>query len=218
LEPGGRRARQPASSLFALLAALVVVLVACGGQAETTVRPVASPSPTLVTVPASVAATDVPGDVSSSGPNDEGTVFTPPDPVCPGPGVAVEAPRLLATVDAGRLLMTPGSSGVMTCSTTSSSDVVGINPTIPLHLAGATSIRISVPPGWHFLYWEGWDRRPDGGDANVTPGGETPDGPTMIEIPAPRRAGRSMVGISAWVATADGRVVSGIEGAVLVEP
>lgn len=195
-----------------------LLLAACSGPAAETAAPSGTPAPTLTPVPGGLLPTPTPrADATATSTEDPAGPFTPPDPICPAPPVAVEAPRMLASVRGASYLMNAGSSGVITCSTSASSDVVPADPTTPLHVETGDRVHVGLPPGWHFLFWEGWDKAPGAQDANAIPGGRTPERPTAIDVPIPGRLGASILGVHAWVSSADGRVISGIEGTVLVE-
>jgi hypothetical protein len=180
------------------------------------------PAPTAVASPTIEAGSPIPVPSSTPFATPEATDqvvedFVPPEPLCPAPPVAVEAPRLLASVGEVSVLMNTGSSSVLTCSTSGSTDVIPVDPVSPLQVSGNDVIRLTLPPGWNFLYWEGSDHPLAGEGANVTPGGATPARPTFIDIPSPTRLGSSIAIVAAWVISADGRVVASIEGSVLVE-
>lgn len=199
------------------LIASVLLLAACGSRVVTTAGPSETPTPTLTPVPAGVLPTaSLSADGTPARTDDPGGPFTPPDPVCPAPAVAVEAPRMLASVGGASYLMNAGSSSVLTCSTAASSDVIPVDPTTPLHVEAGDRVHVALPPGWRFLYWEAWDKAPGTDEVNATPGGRTPERPTAIDVPIPGRVGASILGVHAWVSSADGRVISGIEGTVLL--
>ena len=212
--------RPPGRGLTALARSFLMALVvaACAGTAGSSSVDSESPSPTLTAVPGSIAPTAQPTQGPTAEPTDAADgPFAPPEPVCPAPAVAVAAPRLLASVGGQDYLMNEGTSIVSTCSTSATSDAIPVDPTDALHVVTGDLVHVALPTGWHFLYWEGWDRAPGLEGANLTPGGRTPDQPTSIDVAIPSRTGASIIGINAWVLSSDGRVVANIEGAVLLE-
>jgi hypothetical protein len=112
--------------------------------------------------------------------------------------------------------MTMGSSSVITCSSVRSDDLVSSDPTVPIVVGIGGTVRLSLPVGWRFLHWEGWDRPAVGDDANVLLGADTPDRPSSIDVPARSRSGDSILGVAAWVISADERTIASISGTVLV--
>ena len=112
--------------------------------------------------------------------------------------------------------MAMSSDSLVTCSTAGSNDRVPADPSTPLAVPTGGVIRVSLPAGWRFLYWEGSDHSADAEGTNVTPGGETPDRPSSIDVPAPVRSGDSILGVWAYVIRKDERVVAQIGGSVLV--
>ncbi len=204
--------------IFAWALLPVLVLAACGGPVTTSPGATDNPTPSLTPVPGAKDPTEAPTLGATVAPTDDpGAAFSPPDPLCPAPAAAVEAPRLLASVGSQSALMNAGSTSVVTCSTTGASDAIPVDPTNPLHLVAGEMIHVALSPGWHFLYWDSWNRPAGVEGANVTPGGRTPDRPISIDVPAPNRTGSSILGVVAWTISSDGRTVSGIEGTVLVD-
>lgn len=190
---------------------LALVLAACAsGQT--------SPSPsTPATRDPTAGPTHVPGPGSSATSTPaEPIPFVPPDPRCPAPPIALDPPTLLASVDDDTIPVRMESSTVVTCSTTGSWDAGPMDTASWLSAEPGASVRFVLADGWRFLYWEGWDRPADGDGVNILPGAETPEGPSSIDVPVPSRTGDSILGVEAWVISADERTIASISGAVLL--
>ena len=207
---------RPGRPALALLLSMLFLVTACGSlplfATDGPSRPGGSP------VPGSAAPTPNPAPSQMPPTGDpEAGLFVPPDPLCPAPSAAVAAPRLIASVRGASVVMTVGSSSVTTCTTAGSTDVVAAKPTKPLRVVAGDAIRLTLTPGWRFLYWQDWGVTAATAGANVTPEGEMPEQPAVIDIPIPGKSGLSVVGVSVWAISADGGAVSGIEGTVLVQ-
>jgi hypothetical protein len=77
-------------------------------------------------------------------------------------------------------------------------------------------LRLTLPHGWRFVHWEGFDRPAVGEGANVLLPVDLSDRPASIEIPVPTRPGDSVVGLDLTVITEDERAVAQLSVAVLV--
>jgi hypothetical protein len=196
------------------LATLGLLLAGCAAaparSAPSTTRTAASPDPTAG--PTLVPAPDSTIETTPAEP----VPFEPPKPKCPAPPVGLDPPRLVASAGGATVPVTMGSSGVLTCSTSRTDDTVPSDPILPLIVATGGSVRFALPEGWRFLHWEGWDRPSADDGANVLLGSDTSDAPASIDVPAPSRSGDSILGLDAWVISADERTVAGISGSVLV--
>ena len=194
---------------------ILAMLIVAGYNA--TVSPTASvpqtPPPT-----SAPSLTPVPGGPTATAA--EPAEFVPLAPACPAPPDADAVPQVLISIGKGPgILVTPASSTLMTCTTTSVTDAISSEPTEGLLAHPGDRMSMSLPAGWHFLRWEGSDRPVVGEGANVLQPTDTPDRPTQIEVPVPIRTGDSIVGLSSWVVSADGRIVGelGFQVAVTVE-
>jgi hypothetical protein len=211
-------------------AALVAVVLTAGACADggagpdlTSTPPAPAPATTTATTTATVAPSPTADATLGLGPDDEpsetpgeagSTPFAPPAPSCPSPDGPIEAPALAASAGPTTVAMTMGSDTAMTCSMAGSNDREHRDPATPLAVTAGGTLRVWLPEGWRFLWWEGWDRAGEG--VNVILGGETLDRPGWIDIPVPSRTGASYVGIEAWAIRSDGRVVAQVMGSVLV--
>ena len=181
------------------------------GQAATPVA-VAAPTETATRL----APTPVPIPSSSSGvivtPD-----FEPPAALCPGPGGQVDPPNVRVRVGDGRSMpATMGASGVMTCSTTGSSDVGELEYPAPLVALADDELTFAVDRGWHILWFEEFDHPKRGEGGSMTPGVRVAGGPAEVTIPVPTRTGNMIVGAHLWVVRDDGRVVASVEPMVWV--
>jgi hypothetical protein len=198
---------RPGQRVLVSLLSLLLVVAGCGGlpffrtEAPPTVVVSPGPSGPLQSFPA--------GD-------GEGDLFIPPDPLCPAPPGPVAVPVVTASAGTGSVLLAVGSSSVTTCATSGSGPVASGSPVVPLRVAAGDIIRLTLSPGWSFLYWQGWNI-PGASSASATPEGDTPDHPASIIVPVPGKTGSWVVGVSVWAIREDGRAVSGIEGTVLVQ-
>ena len=142
----------------------------------------------------------------------EPTEFVLPTPVCPAPVEAVEVPAVTVSVGHGPgIVATNGSSTITTCSTTGSNDAVPTDPRHGLKVNPGDVLHLALPPGWHFLRWEGYDHPIVGEGANVWPPTDTPGNPDAIDVPVPIRSGDSIAGYTLWLATADERAVGALD-------
>ncbi len=199
---------RPGPAVLASLLSVLLVVAGCGGlPLFHPDRPPTSPVTSGLTGPA--GTTFPPG-------GGEDDLFVPPDPVCSPPAGPVAVPLVTASAGTGSVLVTVGSSSIMTCSTSDSGPIASGSPVVPLRVAAGEVIRLALPPGWRFLYWQGWNI-PGASAANTTPEGETRDHPASITVPVPGNAGSWVVGVSIWAISDDWRAVSGIEGKVLVQ-
>ena len=189
-------------------AALVVTLfaaAACNASVPSS-APVMSASPP----PAADDPTPVPpGPTATPG---EAGEFEPPTPECPSPAGEVTAPDVLVSVgDGPGILATRGPSTLVTCTISSASDTVSSEPPAGIAATPGDKLILSLPAGWRFLHWEGFDRPAAGDGGNVWTGTDTPERPASIEVPVPARNGDSIAGYTLWVISNDGRVVGQIE-------
>lgn len=191
-----------------LLACLLgLAFGACGAAPSlASVEPTATVTsgPTLVPTSAT-SGVPVPADPAS---------FTPPPPKCPAPPVAIDPPRLVASLGEISVAVTMGPSSVLTCSTVRSDDLPLGEPTTAVLAEADGKIRFELPDDWRFLYWGGSDHQGEG--INLLMGGETAERPQYIDVPVPFRAGDSVMVIEAWVITADERAIGMVSGALLV--
>lgn len=193
-----------------VLASLLSVLLVVAGCGDMSLFQADKPPASAITHPTLPA-----GETFPSG-GGEDVLFVPPDPVCPAPPGPVAVPQVTASAGTGNVLVTVGSSSITTCSTSDSVPVASGSPVVPLRVAAGDVIRLALPPGWRFLYWQGWNI-PGASVANTTPEGATPDRPVSITVPVPGNAGSWVVGLSIWAVSDDWRAVAGIEGTVLVQ-
>ena len=126
-------------------------------------------------------------------------------------------PEVMATVGrAPAIVATAGPSTLVTCSTTSAFETVSSDPPLGLMAQAGDTLRVTLPAGWHMLHWSGFDRTTLGEGDNARTGADTPDRPRQIEVPVPNRSGDSIVGLTLFVISADGRVVGQLEISVVV--
>ena len=194
-----------------------VALAACGGSTTPNSAP-PQPSATAAASP-TADLTPVPGGPAPAPTPPAGNgEFALPAPVCPGPAKEVLPPPVqVALPDGQSIVATPGSATLTTCTTGSASDTVGQDPAVGLTARAGDRLTVSVPPGWVILAYEGSDRPAVGEGANVTPEIVTTTGPSQVEMPIPARSGRSVVGVTLSIVSADGRVVGRIEALFQVE-
>jgi hypothetical protein len=197
----------PSSPLLKRAALVIALFGALGCNASVpSATPVVSASPS----PADEEPTPVPPGPTAT--PAEGAEFVPPAPGCPSPAGPVEPPDVLVSVgDSPGIVATRGSTTLATCTTSSASDVVPGEPPAGITAAPGDVLRLSLPLGWRFLHWEGFDRPAAGEGGNVWPGVDTPDRPARIAVPVPVRNGDSIAGYTLWVIRDDGRVVGQIE-------
>ena len=93
----------------------------------------------------------------------------------------------------------------------SAQDVISSEPPNGIAAHPGDMLSLSLPAGWRFLHWEGFDRPAVGEGGNLWPGVDTPDRPGRIGVPVPARNGDSIAGYTLWVITNDGRVVGQVE-------
>jgi hypothetical protein len=191
----------------------ILIVAACNA----TISPTASvpQAPPTTSAP---SLTPVPGGPTPTAA--EPAEFVPPAPACPAPPDPDTVPQVLISIgDGPGIPVTPASSTLMTCTTTSVTDAISSEPTEGLLAHPGDRMIMSLPAGWHFLRWEGSDRPVVGEGANVLQPTDTPDRPSQIEVPVPIRTGDSIVGLSTWVVGADGRIVGelGFQVAVTVD-
>ena len=194
-------------------AALVVALFAAVGCNAS----VPSSAPLVSASPSPAAADPTPVPPGPTATPAEGAEFVPPAPGCPSPAGPVAPPDVLVSVgDGPGILATHGSSTLVTCTMSSASDVVSSEPPAGIAAAPGDLLSLSLPAGWRFLHWEGFDRPAAGEGGNVWPGVDTPDRPARIEVPVPARKGDSIAGYTLWVIRDDGRVVGQVDIVVQV--
>ena len=75
---------------------------------------------------------------------------------------------------------------------------------------------LSVPTGWRFVHWEGWDAPVVGEGANVWLATDLTVPSSVFEVPVPNRTGDSTLGFDVVVVSLDGRVVMSLSVQVLV--
>ena len=95
----------------------------------------------------------------------------------------------------------------MTCSTTGVADVVGRSPEVPLLADPGDVITLTVPVGWAFTRWEGFDSPVIGEGANVWPPTTVAGRPRSIDVPVPVRTGDSILGLTVVLISDDERTV-----------
>lgn len=101
---------------------------------------------------------------------------------------------------------TRGPSTTLTCTTTGTQDVVPSDPTGIISAANGDRLKLALPTGWAFLRVEG----------NVMTPIDTPDRPSLIEVPVSAPMGESIVRLNLWLVRDDGRVVGQMEISVRV--
>jgi hypothetical protein len=186
-----------------VLLALFILIGACGTSTSTSPATVSLPpdDPSITPVPPGPTATPP-----------EPIEFVPPSPTCPAPPDPVTLPDVTVSVDGGAaIIASRGSSTFMTCTTGTATDVVPIEPPASIAAHAGDVLRISLPPGWGFLQWEGFDGPVVGEGGNVWTGTETPDRPVRIDVPVPARPGDSLASYSIWMVSADDRVVGRLD-------
>ena len=199
---------RPGHGVLASLLAVLLVVAGCGGLPFFRTDP-----PTVIVTPGPIGP--APGQTFPAS-DGEGDLFIPPDPVCPAPQGSVAVPRVIASAGSESVVLAVGSSSITTCSTSGSGPIASGSPIVPLRVVAGDVIRLTLSPGWSFLYWQGWNI-PGASAASATPVGDTPDHPASIIVPVPGKTGSWVVGVSVWAVSEDGRAVSGIDGTVLVQ-
>jgi hypothetical protein len=186
----------------------LALVVAAGCQAAVpSVTPAPTASTALVVDP---SITPVPGGQALSPP--AGSDFVPPQPGCPGPAGDVTAPPVSVSIGDGPAIVVPvGSATLSTCTTTSVMETVGNDQPIDVPAHAGDRMRLSLPAGWQFLHWNGFDGPVAGEGGNVWPGVDTSDRPVQVDLPVPDRAGQSLASFTLWVISADGRVVAQLD-------
>ena len=185
---------------------LTLLLAACQATAPSS-APTAAATATFIEDP---SITPVPGGQSLPPPAT--SEFVPPSPGCPSPAGQVAAPAVSVSVgDGPPIVALLGAATLMTCTTTSASDTVGDGQPNGLEAHPGDRLRLSLPVGWQFLHWEGFDGPSVGEGGNVWPGVDTPERPVQIDLPTPNRTGESLAWYTLWVISADGRVVGQLE-------
>ncbi|HEU5202840.1 MAG TPA: zf-HC2 domain-containing protein [Candidatus Limnocylindrales bacterium] len=200
-------------AIAAILALLALAAVAVGSSLIdrdpvdlSVVEPVPSPS-----VPPRVSPTPVPSVAPPSATLDaEPAGFQPPDPICPAPTEAVPPPAIRLDTADGEIVLptTIAEQLVMTCSTTAPTDGVGAEPEVGEVAYLGDEIAVSVGEDWRILYWEGSERPRSGDGINVITGETRADGPSTITVPVPDREGDTILGLTIWAQSTDGRVVA----------
>jgi hypothetical protein len=190
-------------------ACLFLALVLAAGCGATI--PPATPAPIgSAGLAVDPSITPVPGGQASPPP--AGSAFVPPQPGCPAPAGDVSAPPVTVSIGDGPGVELPlGSATISTCTTTSQMETVGNDQPIDLPAHAGDRLRLSLPAGWQFLHWDGFDGPVAGEGGNVWPGTDTPDRPVQIDLPVPHRAGPSLARFTLWVISADGRVVGQLD-------
>ena len=182
----------------------LILAVACSATPESSVTPTAtvrSAEPSLTPVPAGPTGTPA-----------EPTEFTPPTPTCPSPDGPVDVPDVTVSIGGGpAVVATRGSSTFVTCSTVATIDAALPDPETGLAAHEGDRLTLTLPPGWRFLRWEGFDHPAIGDGGNVWPPIDTPQRPTTIDVPVPFRPGASIAGYTLTIITDDGHVVGTLE-------
>jgi hypothetical protein len=218
-----RLPQRPAASalrlvaIAAILALLALAAVAVGSTVIdrdpvdlSVVVPVPSadaPNP----VPPSSAPSVAPSSPEPSAtPDVEPAGFQPPDPVCPAPTEAVPPPAIRLDTADGEIVVPAITREqlVMTCSTTAPSDGAGAEPEVGETAYLGDVIAVSVGEDWRILHWEGSDRPRSEDGVNVITGETPADGPSRIAVAVPDREGDTILGLTIWAQSIDGRVVT----------
>lgn len=153
--------------------------------------------PTPVPVPSSSAEVVVTPDLE------------PPGPLCPGPAVPAPEPNVSVRIgDGAPVPATMGSSTTQTCTTTGVADVGELDYPAPLVGDAGDDLTFAVDGDWHIRWIQVFDRdkREESGD--TTREGPVAEGPPEVTIPIPARTGNSIVGMTMWVVSDDGRTVA----------
>jgi hypothetical protein len=202
---------------IALLAVIVGTVGACNGNTGPGSSPAASissPASTAVASPtpsATSGASAPPAPSAAELVTPEPTEFPLPSPACPSPPEAAAVPNVIVSVGGFAITATNGSSILLTCSTSAVSDAVPADPTVGLAAHPGDHLTLSLPAGWRFLRWAGYDRPAEGEGANVWPAVDTPERPVRIDVPVAVRAGDSIAGYTLWLERADHRVVGQLD-------
>jgi len=165
------------------------------------VRPPDPGAPSAVPTPIALGPT----------PSTEPTEFAPPTPLCPAPPNGVKAPTVTGSVAGSTIVATNGSSGFMTCSTSSSSDAAPADPAVGVAAHPGDLMTLTLSAGWRILRWDGYDHPAGVEGNNVWPAVDTPERPDRIEVPVPVRSGDSIAGYHLWLVSDDGRAVGGLD-------
>ena len=218
-----RRPERPVASalrfvaIAAILALLALAAVAVGSSLIdrdrvdlSVVEPVPSadaPSPVAPSSVPSVGPTSAP---PSATPDPEPAGYEPPAPACPAPTEAVSPPVFRLDSADGEIVIptTIGEQLVMTCSTTAPSDGTDAEPVVAEVAYLGDEIAVSVGEDWRILHWEGSERPRSGDGVNVITGETPADGPSTITVPVPDREGDTLLGLTIWAQSSDGRVVA----------
>ena len=141
--------------------------------------------------------------------------FVPPSPVCPSPAEAVALPDVTVSAgDAPGVVATRWSSTATTCTTTGTMESSTSTPAEVIAAQGG-QLSLVLPTGWAFLRVEPVDRATTS-EATTDPPLDTPNRPVRVDVPAPTKAGDSIVGFGLWVISDDGRVVGQLDVGVRV--
>ena len=214
-----RRAERPAWSALrlvavaAILALLALAAVAVGSSLIDRDRvdlSVVEPVPSA-DAPSPVAPSSAPTSAPPSAtPDAEPAGYEPPAPTCPAPTEAVSPPVFRLDSADGEIVIptTIGEQLVMTCSTTAPSDGAGAQPEVGEVAYLGDEIAVSVGEDWRILHWEGSERPRSGDGVNVITGETPADGPSTITVPVPDREGDTILGLTIWAQSTDGRVVA----------
>ncbi len=126
-------------------------------------------------------------------------------------------PVVSATVENGpTVAATRGSYTTMTCSTTGVADADPAPPDKPLLARPGDTLRFTVPEGWRFARWEGFDAPLVGEGANVWGPTDLPNRPRSIELPVPLRPNNSIVSLTVVLVSDDERTIIELQLQLLV--
>ena len=139
-------------------------------------------------------------------------------PKCPGPQAQISPPVVSATVGSEQVVAaTSGSYTTMTCSTIGTSDAVPQPPDEPLLARPGDMLSFTVPEGWRFARWEGFDAPLVGEGANVWGPTDLPTRPRSIELPVPLRPNDSIVSLTVVLVSDDERTIIELQLQLLVK-
>jgi hypothetical protein len=145
------------------------------------------------------------------------TPYSLPTARCPGPAQQPEPPVVSASVGDGPAVpATRGSYTTVTCSTTGVADAIPEPPDVPVLAHPAEMITFTVPDGWRFLRWGGFDTPLVGEGTNIWEPVDLPDKPRSFELPVPARPGDSIVGLTVVIVSDDETAVLELAIEVLV--
>lgn len=145
------------------------------------------------------------------------TPYSLPTARCPGPATQPEPPVVSASVGNGPAVpATRGSYTTITCSVTGVADVIPEPSDVPVLAHPGERITFTVPDGWGFVRWEGFDTPIVGEGANLWEPVDLPDRPRSIERPVPARPGDSVVGLTVVIVSDDETVLFELSLEVLV--